>query len=265
MGMCLPPGRHISLAAAQPGVLRHIAEQINEFFVLVQVLDAPVLQLWDQVVELLQKIDAPALVEQVLAVPTISLDRIPQRSACRRPRRAEQLVEVPSIISYSSLHGPVEQNDEIPVPHGRRDRDGGGGLQGFLPGRGSAASSSSSHVPAGAVDEPFQGVFSPLPQGPRSGSELGADFNPWTPAAYADSMALEEDELETESESRSEVEEDAATRFRAGFRPLRVCMRFLELHMGRACGDRCTFAHTWAELHPEASAHEQELASYLPD
>ena len=80
-------------------------------------------------------------------------------------------------------------------------------------------------------------------------------------------MALEEDELE----SGSEVEEDAAaTRFGAGFRPLQVCTRFLELHLGRpvgvcACGGGCTFAHSWAELHPEASAHEHDLASYLPD
>ena len=108
-----------------------------------------------------------------------------------------------------------------------------------------------------------QVFFSHFPQGqksarlgPHSGSELGADFNPWTLAAFADSIVLEEDELETESES--------------GFRPLRVCMRFLELHMGRpvrgcACGDRCTFAHLWAELHPETSAHEHELASCSPD
>ena len=115
--------------------------------------------------------------------------------------------------------------------------------------------------------------FSPQSQksarlGPRSVSELGADFSPWTPAAYADSVVLEEDELESESES--EPEEDAVTRSAEVFRPLRVCMRFLEIQMGRpvrlsAYGDRCTFAHSWAELHPEASAHEQELASYLPE
>ena len=106
--------------------------------------------------------------------------------------------------------------------------------------------------------------------GPHSGSELGADFNPWTPAAYADSMVLEEDELGMESESESEPEEDAVTRFADGFRHLRVCMRFLELHMGRpvrgcAYGDWCTFAHSLAELRPEASAYEQDLASYLPE
>ena len=114
----------------------------------------------------------------------------------------------------------------------------------------------------------FKGFFRTFPQmkksaglGPHSGSELSADFNPWTPAAYAESMAVDDDESEAESES--EVEEGAATRFAAGFRPLRVCTRFLEHQLGRpvwvcACGDRCTFAHSWAELHPEASAHEPD-------
>ena len=100
--------------------------------------------------------------------------------------------------------------------------------------------------------------------GPHSGSELGADFNPWTPAANAGSMVLEEDELGMESESELEPEEDVVTRFADGFRLMRVCTRFLELHMERpawecAYGDRCTFAH------PEATAYEQELASYLPE
>ena len=40
---------------------------------------------------------------------------------------------------------PVEQIVDIPVPHGESP-------QGFLPGHGSTASSSSSRVPAGAVD-----------------------------------------------------------------------------------------------------------------
>ena len=83
-------------------------------------------------------------------------------------------------------------------------------------------------------------------------------------------LALEEDESEAWSESGVVVEEGAATWSAAGFQPLRVCTRFLEHQIGRtvrgyACGDRCTFAHSWAELHPEASAHEQQLASYFPD
>ena len=52
------------------------------------------------------------------------------RTAVRVPQLAEQLVEVPTIISYSSLQRTVEQHVDIPVP------DGGGpisGLQGFSP------------------------------------------------------------------------------------------------------------------------------------
>ena len=64
--------------------------------------------------------------------------------------------------------------------------------------------------------------------GPHSGSELGADFIPWTPPAYAESMSGADDESEAEAESVVVVEEGAATRFAAGFRPLRVCTRFLE-------------------------------------
>ena len=50
------------------------------------------------------------------------------------------------------------------------------------------------------------------------------------------------------------VEEGAETRFAAGFRPMRVCTRLFDHQLGRpvwgcAYGDRCTFAHSWAELH----------------
>ena len=86
-----------------PGVQRHTAAHIEDIVPCVQILDVPVPQLEDRVVDLLREIDAPALVEQVIAVPKISLDRVPQRSVCRRSRRAEQLVEVPTIVSYFSL------------------------------------------------------------------------------------------------------------------------------------------------------------------
>ena len=106
-----------------PGVLRHAAAHIEDIVPYVQILDVPVPQLGDRVVDLLREIDAPALVEQVIAVPKISLDRVPQRSVCRRARRAEQLVEVPTIVSYSSLQQrTAKQTVDIPVPLGRGDR-----------------------------------------------------------------------------------------------------------------------------------------------
>ena len=252
-------------------------------------------------VEFMKKIDAPALDEQVIAVPKISLERVSKLCPRRLPRRVvARLVEVPTLLCSSGFpsrsltfqflrvggwtgHGGLEGVSQgqgstalcgadpvdIPVPRS-------GGLQGFFPRLGSTASSTSSHVRAGAADEPFQGVFRTFPDekkcglGPHSGSELGADFFPWTPAAYAESMAGADDENESESEVEAEAEEGAATRFAAGFRSWRVCTRFFEHQLGRPVwmctyGDRCTFAHSWAELHPEASAREQQLASYFLD
>ena len=261
----------------------------------------------EQVVDLLRQIDAPSLDDLVFAVPKIFLDRIPQRCPRRRPRKAEQLVEVPTIKTYSSLQKRnAEQIIDIPVPHDRSGRGGGGGLQGFSQGQGSTACSGPefSDIPVPPQSRGGEEVFSVCAQtriqllhppalmpcmrllhvflrtfpqhkksvgfGPHSGSELGADFSPWTPAACAESMAGADDEFEAEWEAEAEVEEDAATRFAAGFRPMRVCTRFLEHPLARpvwrcACGDRCTFAHSWAELHPEASAHEHHLSSYFPD
>ena len=88
---------------------------------------------------MLQKIHALALVEQVIAVPKISLDRIPLHFAVRRTRKAEQLVQVPAIMSFSFLQQPtVEQIIDIPVP-GRGGGGGRGGLQGLRPGQNSTA------------------------------------------------------------------------------------------------------------------------------
>ena len=152
--------------------------------------------------------------EQVIEVPKILPLDVPMRAALRVPQQAEQLVEVPTTVSYSSLQRTVEQHVDIPVP-------GGGGsvssLQGFLPRQRSTASpsrkriseriveqvvdpvsrggfpgSSSSHSPAGdeeCADEPGQGVFRTFPQNKRSakvtshpGSELPPHSSSSTPA-----------------------------------------------------------------------------------
>ena len=86
-------------------------------------------------IEFMKKIDAPALDEQVIAVPKISLDRVSKRCPRRLPRRVvERLVEVPTIITYTSPQQRTsEQIIDIPVPQGRGGWGGHGGLQG-LPG-----------------------------------------------------------------------------------------------------------------------------------
>ena len=98
------------------GVQRHTVEHIVDDCPFVQILDVPVPQLENQLVEFMQKIDSSTL-EQVIAVPKNSLDRIPQRFVdWRRPQKAEQLVEVPTVVSLSSLQLTAEQIIDIPVP-----------------------------------------------------------------------------------------------------------------------------------------------------
>ena len=58
------------------------------------------------------------------------------RAVLRDPQLAEQLVEVPTIVSYSWLQLRMEQNVDIPAP-GRGGRISG--LQGFLPEQSSTA------------------------------------------------------------------------------------------------------------------------------
>ena len=153
-----------------------------------------------------QLVEAPSIVslievtrqpvEQIVDIPVprggVRLRGVlPEQGSTALP--VEQIVDIP-VLHGESLQGfipeqgstalPVEQIVDIPVLHGES-------LQGFIPGHGSTASSSSSHVPAGAVDESFQGIFSyfsswekSAKMGPYSGSELGADFSSSTPASH---------------------------------------------------------------------------------
>ena len=163
----------------QVRVGRHTVEHRIEACTFVQILDAPVPQMENQLVEAFRP-------EQVMEVPKNS-------SSSRRSRRrrvplvqqtAEQLVEVPTIVSFCSLHGLVEQNVDTPVPHSRGGRGGRGGLQGSRPGF-----ILSLHLVLRmrflqGVSH-FSLIFSKSAKISRnSGSELGADFTPWTPAAH---------------------------------------------------------------------------------
>ena len=121
--------------------MRHVMEDLGSVCPVVQILDLPVPHVVDQLAELLNLeedvLDAGRLVDRffhvpelVIEVPKISLDVIPLRTLVPEPLLAEQLVEVPTTVSYSSFQRTVEQLVDIPVPGG-----GGSvpGLQGFLP------------------------------------------------------------------------------------------------------------------------------------
>ena len=86
---------------------------------------------------------------KAIEVPKISSSSRPLSPEAGVPvvQTAEQLVEVPTIISYSSfLQRTVEQTIDIPVPHDRGGRGGGTGLQGFSQGQGTTARSGAEFV-----------------------------------------------------------------------------------------------------------------------
>ena len=214
------------VAGRQEKVVRHVLEDLGSVCPVVQILDLPVPHRMDHFAELLNLeedvLDAGRLVDRyfqvpelVIEVPKFIIEDVPMRTSVPEPQLAEQLVEVPTILSYSSLQRSVEQLVDIPVPGG-----GGSfsGLQGSLPrqrstaspsrkrisertveqivdpvSRGSLPGSSSSHSPAGdeeCADEPGKGVFRTFPQNkksakvaPHSGSELPPHSSSWTAAA----------------------------------------------------------------------------------
>ena len=135
----LPGMRPALLVEVQPQgcVERHIVEDPSELAPMVQILDAPVPQMVDSVLEFFRRLDLP-VAEQVIDVPMISSSSsCPSRAALSEPLMVEQLVEVPTIISYSSL---PRSGVDIPVPGGGGPRSG---LHGFLPRQRSTASPSS--------------------------------------------------------------------------------------------------------------------------
>ena len=82
---------------------------------------------------------APHMVEQLPDVlrffRALSPEDVSLRTAVREPQLVEQLVEVPTIVSWSMLQQIMEQNVDIPVVD--RGSGAGGGLSGFLPGQNS--------------------------------------------------------------------------------------------------------------------------------
>ena len=119
------------VAGRQGKVERHVVEDLGELAPLVQILDLPVSQTVDFVADALRILDRP-MAEQVIEVPKISCSPCPSRSLIPEPQSAEQLVEVPTVLSPLRI---AEQIVGIPVPRGRG--------QGSLPGQSTTATHSS--------------------------------------------------------------------------------------------------------------------------
>ena len=117
-------------AGVRPGVLaepppqervpRHVVEHLVRVAPVVQILDAPVPQTVEQLPDILRFFDTLMPVpEQVIEVPKILPEDVSMRIAVSDTQLTEQLVEVPTIISFSSLQRIREQNFDIPVPTGQ--------------------------------------------------------------------------------------------------------------------------------------------------
>ena len=124
----------------QERVQLRTVEDIADVLPMVQILDIPVLQGVDQLVEVWRYLDFH-IPEQVIEVSKILASSCHSRKVLIAPQKAEQWVEVPTIVSFSSLQQrTVEQIIDIPVP----GRGGGGerrGLQSLFPGQSTTAQS----------------------------------------------------------------------------------------------------------------------------
>ena len=154
----------------QVRIQRHTVEQRIEHTPYVQILDAPVPQKVEQLVDFFKDLDSH-VPEQVIEVPKISQDIIP-RSVHFVPQMAEQLVEVPTLLSVAVLQQrTAEQLASILFPRGRHGR-----LPGSLPGQGSTASVAEqiADIPSSSGD--LQGFR------PRQSSTAVSEQNVSTPA-----------------------------------------------------------------------------------
>ena len=122
-------------------------EDLGSVWPFVQILDLPVPQMMDQFAELLNLeedvLDAGRLVDRyfqvpqlVIEVPKFIIEDVPMRTSVPEPQLAEQLVEVPTVLSPTRIALRIaEQIVDTPVPRGRG--------QGFLPEQSSIVNSSS--------------------------------------------------------------------------------------------------------------------------
>ena len=127
----------------------------------------------NQLVEVCRQLDTH-IPEQAIEVPkTSSSSRHSRRRRVRfAEQTAEQLVEVPTIVSHSSLRGLMEQNIDIPAPHGR-GRVEGGGLHSLHPGLSTTAVGEAAATAEQIVDIPVPRGGRQDPDRPSAASSSG--------------------------------------------------------------------------------------------
>ena len=112
------PDRLLDVSGPQEQVQRRTMEQIVDCVPVVPLLDVPVPQMVDQLVEVLRPLDTVVL-EQVIEAPKITLhDAIPQRAVLPVPQMAEQLVDepVPSFDDFEHVEVGEEEEQQPCAP-----------------------------------------------------------------------------------------------------------------------------------------------------
>ena len=115
-------GRPVPLpevAGWQVRLERHVMEDLGSVCPFVQILDLPVPQLVFNVADALRILDLP-VAEQVIEVPKISCSPCPSRSLIPEPQSAEQLVEVPTVLSPRAHRGADRCAFQVPRGRGKR-------------------------------------------------------------------------------------------------------------------------------------------------
>ena len=102
-----PTGEERPTALLEPRPQGEVQRHASIGYEIVQNLDVPVPQMGEQLPSVLQFFGAqlPVVAEPVIEVPKISQDRTRQRlgDCLRQPQVVDQLVDVPTVVSYSSL------------------------------------------------------------------------------------------------------------------------------------------------------------------
>ena len=165
----------------QVGAQRHTVDQIVDAVPGLPTLDGPVPLTVEQLVDVLQLFDALIPVaEQVIDVPKILVDVIPARSWVPEPQSAEQLVEVPTVLSPTRITLQIaEQIVDTPVPRGR----GEGRVQGFLPRQSSTATLSAEERISERIEEQLVDISPAKRTSERIEEQLvdtSPGFGPWT-------------------------------------------------------------------------------------
>ena len=87
------------VAGRQGKVVRHVMEDPSSVCPFAQILDLSAPQMVGDVTDTLLRIVDFPIAEQVIEVPKISCSPCPSRSRVPEPQSAEQLVEVPTVLS----------------------------------------------------------------------------------------------------------------------------------------------------------------------